>query len=292
MSVAPKVHSSQQSSSLSGLLLGSHLSVWLLLLEESPGFVSLLLEVLLVADELDRVDDLFVIEEHTSNFSSGVTILGLNVSVNKVSDLLTSVAGVHVHEALQVNGRHLLLLLLHHLLLHDVGLIRCHSLGWHRVLRLAGLLLLLLLRSLLVALATLAAVVVSTSVVVVLAVITLTLVVSVVVLTVTVLTLTLSLVAPVLEVTLSVASTHLTTCHKLQVFHEVLLNLLEAALLALLVQLLCRHPELNAESAGTEGRGLIKALNGLLGAVDVFVKDKVLSVGGVWVKVFALSQFD
>ena len=253
----------------------------------------LLLKVLLVADELNRIDDLFVVKKHTSNFSSGLSILGLDKGVDRVSDLLTSIIGVHVHEALHVDGRHLLLLLHDLLLLHELSLIRSHTLGWLGVLRLARLLLLLRL-SLLVALATLAAaVVVSTSVIVKLAITTLSLVVSVVVLTVTVLALTLSLEAAILEPTLRVGSaTHLRPSHKLQIFHEVLLHLLEATLFAFLVQLLGRHPELYAQSTGAKGSGLIEALNSLLCAINVFVEHEVLAVSCVWIEVFSLSQFD
>ncbi len=185
--------------SLSRLLLGRHLPV-LLLLKECPGLVRLLLKVRLVADELNRIDDLFIIKEHTSNFSGSLSIVGLDKGVDRVSDLLTSIIRFHVHESLHVDGRHLLLLLHDLLLLHELGLIRSHTLSCLGVLCLARLLLLRL--SLLVALATLTAVVVSTSVIVKLAITTLSLVVSVVVLTVTVLALTLSLEAAILEPTL------------------------------------------------------------------------------------------
>ena len=38
----------------------------------------------------------------------------------------------------------------------------------------------------------------------------------------------------------------------IEIFHEVLLNFVEAALLTLLMQLLCGHPELHRESAGAK----------------------------------------
>ena len=43
------------------------------------------------------------------------------------------------------------------------------------------------------------------------------------------------------------------TSHVVKVLHEVLLHLIEAALFALLVQFLGRHPELNRKGTGTEG---------------------------------------
>ena len=77
-----------------------------------------------------------------------------------------------------------------------------------------------------------------------------------------------------------------------EVLHKVLLNLVEAALLTLLVQLLGGHPELDGECAGAERCRLIKALNGTLGRFDVSVEDEILSVGCVGIKIFSLTQFN
>ena len=77
-----------------------------------------------------------------------------------------------------------------------------------------------------------------------------------------------------------------------EVLHEVLLNLVEAALLTLLVQLLGGHPELDGEGAGAERCRLIEALNGTLGTFDVSVEDEILSVGCVGIKIFSLTQFN
>jgi hypothetical protein len=80
--------------------------------------------------------------------------------------------------------------------------------------------------------------------------------------------------------------------HAVKILHEVLLHFVETTLLALLVQLLGRHPELNREGSGAEGGRLIETLNGTLGTFDVFVEDEILSVSCLRVEVFALSQFN
>ena len=77
-----------------------------------------------------------------------------------------------------------------------------------------------------------------------------------------------------------------------EVLHKVLLNLVEAALLTLLVQLLGGHPELDGEGAGAERCRLIEALNSTLGRFDVSVEDEILSVGCVGIKIFSLTQFN
>jgi hypothetical protein len=88
------------------------------------------------------------------------------------------------------------------------------------------------------------------------------------------------------------ATTELLGLCVVKVLHEVLLDFLEAALLTLLVQLVGGHPELYGEGAGAEGSGLVEALNGFLGAVDIAVENEVLTVGRVGVKVLALSELD
>lgn len=84
--------------------------------------MSFLLKVRLVADELDRVNDALVIEEHTSDLSSGLSVLGLDESIDGVTDFLTSVVRVHSHEAGHVDGG---------LLLHGLSelLVRGHRLS-------------------------------------------------------------------------------------------------------------------------------------------------------------------
>lgn len=151
--------------------------------------------------------------------------------------------------------------------------------------------------SLLVAFTALTAVVEATSVVVVVELTvstTLTRVVSVVVLAVTLVVASLATLEVASVLLVATLTTVLTTwlATELEVFHEVLLHFLEAALLTLLMQLLSGHPELDAQGTGTEGGRLVEALNGLLGAVDVFIENEVLTVGGTWVEVFALTQFN
>lgn len=84
--------------------------------------MSFLLKVRLVANKLDRVNDALVIEEHTSDLSSGLSVLGLDESIDGVTDFLTSVVRVHIHEATHVNGG---------LLLHGLSelLVRGHRLS-------------------------------------------------------------------------------------------------------------------------------------------------------------------
>ena len=72
--------------------------------------------------------------------------------------------------------------------------------------------------------------------------------------------------------------------------HEVLLHFLEAALLALLVQLLSGHPELDGKGSSTERRRLVEKLNCTLGAVDILIEDEVLTVGCRRIKVFTLTE--
>ena len=72
--------------------------------------------------------------------------------------------------------------------------------------------------------------------------------------------------------------------------HEILLHFLEAALLALLVQLLSGHPELDGKGSSTERRRLVKKLNCTLGAVDILIEDEVLTVGCRRIKVFTLTE--
>ena len=150
--------------------------------------------------------------------------------------------------------------------------------------------------SLLVAFTALTAVVEATSVVVVELTVstTLTRVVSVVVLAVSLVVASLATLEVASVLLVATLTTVLTTwlATELEVFHEVLLHFLEAALLTLLMQLLSGHPELDAQGTGTEGGRLVEALNGLLGAVDVFIENEVLTVGGTWVEVFALTQFN
>ena len=71
-----------------------------------------------------------------------------------------------------------------------------------------------------------------------------------------------------------------------------MLNFLEAALLTLLVKLLCGHPELNRERASAEGGRLIEGLDCPLSTVDVFVEDEVLAVSSRGIEIFALAKLN
>ena len=246
--------SCQEKCSLSGSLASSHLlglsrGVRVhLLLEEGPGLVSLLLQVLEVGDQLNGVNDSVVVKEHASDLASGVTVLSLDVSVDAVADFLAALSGLHSLKTLEVNGLRLGHLLLHgHLSLVRGHLgVRSHSDG------VDGLLLLrnVAVTATLTGRALAAAVVLelTTALAVVALLVARGTIVVVVVATLT--------VATWCTTTVLTAVLHVVAVERSlgkEALHEVLLHLLEAALLALLVQLLGGHPELNGEGAGTEG---------------------------------------
>ena len=97
--------------------------------------------------------------------------------------------------------------------------------------------------------------------------------------------------------TVHIRATFLVTAHLIhltieKVLHKILLHFVEASELALLMQFLSRHPELDGQGTGAERCRLVEALDGALGVLDVTVEDKVLAVGGVGVEVLTLSEFD
>ena len=126
------------------LLGGKHGGISLLLLllvEERPGLVGLLLEVLEVSHELDRVDDALVVEQHARDLASRISVVLLEPAEEGVADFLAPVCSLELLETVRVDLRKhllLLLLLLHgsHLLLllllgemHLSDLIGCHLHG-------------------------------------------------------------------------------------------------------------------------------------------------------------------
>ena len=104
------------------LLGGKHGGIsLLLLLEERPGLVGLLLEVLEVGDELDRVDDALVVEQHARDLASRISVVLLDHAEDGVADFLAPVCSLELLETVRVDlGKHLLLLLL---LLHGSHLL-------------------------------------------------------------------------------------------------------------------------------------------------------------------------
>lgn len=226
------------------LLLSGHGTGVRLLLEESPSLVSLLLQVLVVGHQLDRVDDTVVVEEHSSDLTGRVAVVLLDHAVDGITDLLTSLSWVHLLETLCVNRwLNLLLLLGKHLLLllHGCDLLWRHLLHSSRVHGLA-------LSLHVIALTVLSHVVTRTTTVVEVfgtGSATLATLVSATALVLAVLTIHLTVV--LIATVLTLAS------HVVKVLHEVLLHLIEAALFALLVQLLGGHPELNRKGTGAEG---------------------------------------
>jgi len=280
--------------SLGWLLLGNGGAIGLLL-KESPSLVRFLLQVLNVGDQLHGVHNTVVVEEHASDLSGGLAILLLDHSVDAVTDLLASGSRLHLAKCHGVNLREgvlLLLLLGHHLLLSHHLLVRSHLATHSGNATSGGTTGLLTVGS---TTASVSLVVAGTSAVVVLvgsltAVLSLALALTSLVVVLTVLTVAAH-AAVVLHAGLAVLLAT-TDGSVVKVLHEVLLDFVEGALLTFLVKLLSGHPELDGESAGTEGSRLVEALNGLLGAVNVSVQDEVLSVGSTWVEIFALSQLD
>ena len=225
------------------LLLGGHGTGVRLLLEESPSLVSLLLQVLVVGHQLDRVDDTVVVEEHSGDLTGRVTVVLLDHAVDRITDLLTSLSWIHLLETLRVDIRLNLLLLLsnHLLLLHGSHLLLRHLRHGRWVHGLA-------LSLHVIAVAALSHVVTRTATVVE--------VFGTRSATLAALVSTTALVLAILPVHLTVVliATVLTLAsHVVKVLHEVLLHLIEAALFALLVQLLGGHPELNRKGTGAEG---------------------------------------
>ena len=219
----------------SHLLLSGHggVRLLLLLLQKSPGLVSLLLQVIDVRNELDRVDNTVVVEEHTGDLSSGVTILLLDHTVDGVTNLLASLSWVHLREALSIYlGESLLAKLL---LLHGSKLLR----GISCLLHVAHTWLALRLHVFAVT-ATLSHVVSTGTTTVVEVFTTLATTLATLVATATLITTLALLLATVLHVLAVVLAGHV-----VEVLHEVLLDLVEATLLTLLMQLLGGHPELN-----------------------------------------------
>ena len=77
--------------------------------------------------------------------------------------------------------------------------------------------------------------------------------------------------------------------HHVEVFHEILLDLLETSLFSLSVQLGRTLPELNTQGSSTEWSRLVELLDSSLSSFDVFEEHEVLSVGSGWIEVFALA---
>jgi len=292
--------------------------------------VGFLVQVVDVADELDGVDDLLVVEEHTSDLAGIVAVVLLDDGVDGVSDLLSADLGLGL-ESSEFGGVHEGLWLGTHELgggahawvgvLLAVGLHAAWSSvvwSWATVittsvvLSAASSIAVLIATTVLVAAITVlvastvvlvAAVTVLVSTTALMTAITVLIAAAslVVVLSGTAITSTVvvaALTAVVVLLLSHVATLHLTSWASLlgalhvEVLHEVLLNLLEASLLTLSVKFGAWDPELDAQGSCTEWGGLVELLDGGLCALDVLVEDEVLSVGSGWVEVLALSQLD
>ena len=69
------------------------------LLENCPGFVGLLHQVLTIGDKHNWVHDMRVIEKHADDFTGGITINVLNDVVDSVTNFLTSLSWLHLQKA-------------------------------------------------------------------------------------------------------------------------------------------------------------------------------------------------
>jgi len=278
------------------------------LLQELESLGGLGLQVGHVGHQLNRVDHLLVVEQHASDLRGHIAESLLNKRVNRISNLLSALVGVQSLKGLHVNQLSLLLLLggslSLHLLLHLSGLLLLLEQKLGLLLLLHGDLLLLLgsegcrghrrhiggvnhrhglfscgllrggsllARHVLPAVLRILIVAVVGASALVIAVLVLRAVAS-------------SSLAQILGVSGLRLEVHS--------LGEVGLEGLEGALFALLVQVGDGHPELDGEGSTAENAGLVKNLDGLLGALNVLVQDEVLSVGSLLVEVLALTQFN
>lgn len=287
------------------LLLLRWLLLWghgvLLLGQETVGIVASHDEVVALGDKLVAVNNLLVVKKHTSDLAGEFSVAFLDDGEDGVSNLLLPHVGVGdlVEHLVQVNEwlhQHLWLLLsLHHvLLLLLLGihlLLHGHLLVWHVVALHLLLHNLLHWDSLGAHHAWL--------VVVVHAVVTWTTLLVVELAALVVGSALALLVASVahLVVAIVLLTVHLlTSVHSLEVLsevlEEVLLHLLETAVLALLVKLTAWHPVLDGEGSGSEWSGVVILLDGLLGILNILEKNEVLAVSSIWVEVLALTHLD
>jgi len=232
--------------------------------------VRLLVQVVDVANELDRVDDLLVVQQHTSDLASVVAVVLLDNGVDGVSDLLSAdlwlvLQGLelgNVDQGLLLLGTHELGGGTHAWVLVLLAVAR-HATWSSVVLSVATM----ITTSVVLAAATATAVLLvaaTATAVVLVATATSSLVSSVSTASSLVLVLSALVAASVVVVAwatvvllLSHVALHLLTSWSalslhVEVFHEVLLDLLEASLLAFSVEFGAWDPELDTQGSCTE----------------------------------------
>ena len=301
----------RHSSWLTRLLLGHGLGTiltWSRLSQELESILRPLEKIVWLSDELEAINNTFVVKKHTSDLAGKLSIAVLDVRVNSISNGLFSLIWIlHVVEDLiNVNKsihHHLWLLLgllLLRLLLHH-NLLRGHHLLLHDDLLRHALDLLLLLHNLNRDLTLTVSSLIwhsSVSVIWLLHSTRTTLVVEFsTTLHWTILAL-LSSVLHLVEITRSILllAVHLASLHVVlhlveHILEEVLLDLLETSVFSLLMELTAWHPMLNRKSSSSKWSRVIEPLDSFLGILNIFVENKVLSVGGIWVEVFSLAHF-
>lgn len=243
--------------------LRHHLSV----LEQLQGLAGVEVQILLVGHQAVDVDNVLV-EQHTRDLASDGTVDGLDAGVDSVTNHL--LAAVDIRDGGNLSCVHLRRLDLRELrsrgLLGDHRRLLGTGLGHSRLLLLnvtgAGLGTLLLLAELArvlllrtVALVMLGSLVSTTS-------------------GLSTTTTALVVVTSVLVHLVSLIATHLVSVGLV----DEVLNLSQGSELTLGFQFLAGYPELNLKRLASENLRLIKLSDGLLGAVDIFVKDEVLVV--------------
>ena len=287
--------------------------------QKAVGLVCLLLQVVEVGDKHEWIDDPVVVEEHANDLTSELTVLLLHHRVDCITDVLSARLLVHLLEGVDVNARDTLWCCIGGLLacsrriyrhlnvLATVRSLTAHHLGLGGGLSLRGLVHLELLRRHLDGLTTSGSWLTITLLGHAFSTVVIVLIVAVTVLVLASCAVVASLVTLVVVVLVIADATgivvHVTTSVLLHVVHaalelrveaalEVLENLVVAALLTLLMQLLSRHPELYGEGTSTERCSLVKTLDSPFSALDVLVEDEVLTIGGIWIEVFALTKLD
>ena len=241
--------------------------------------MSLQLQVIEVSYKLDRIDNLFIIEEHTSDLACIAAVLLLYHRVDSITNLLPALLWLsdlckllHVdenwlslrllllsHHSLLLRGLHAHLLLLMWHGLHPIILLSWHlttrssllhaptSLVWFSSASTLASSTLIVLSSLILLLSALSSH-----------------------LPLTVHLHWFSVWPELLLLTLWL--------HHAEIFHEVLLNLLEAPLFAFLMQFRSWNPELYAQGSCSEWCGLVKLLDSSLCTFNVLEEHEVLSV--------------
>lgn len=114
--------------------VGIRLSTCLVACEQLIRLCGLLVEILRVGQELDRVDLVFSVQEHARNLACELTVSLHNYLVDVVADFLATLFGSQAVQASDIDLRCLLLLLHQELLLLGRNLLARHLSASHGIL--------------------------------------------------------------------------------------------------------------------------------------------------------------